>query len=95
LDDYGDPVLVARKWDKDCRGIRRWNQFVRHFGIVRQLDPDDEGNPVYAEYDEDPQLTGYRQKTIYFLPDCHAYTPKGRTGGENFGVLARIPVLVD
>jgi Flp pilus assembly protein TadG len=33
-------------------------------------------------------------KTIYFLPDCTPHIPAGLTGGENFGILARIPVLV-
>jgi len=36
----------------------------------------------------------YEDKTIYFLPDCTPHEPKGTTGGENFGILARIPVLV-
>lgn len=35
------------------------------------------------------------QKTIYFLPNCTPHDPMGRTGGENFGVMAEIPVLVD
>jgi len=35
------------------------------------------------------------QKTIFFLPDCTPHEPKGRTGGQNFGILAEIPVLVD
>jgi len=36
----------------------------------------------------------YQKKTIYFVPDCHHQEPRGRTGGENFGILAKIPVLV-
>ena len=36
----------------------------------------------------------YEDKTIYFLPSCTPNIPAGRTGGENFGLLARIPVLV-
>ena len=40
-------------------------------------------------------LTSKRHsKDILFRPDCDAHEPKGTTGGENFGVLARIPVLV-
>jgi len=35
------------------------------------------------------------QKTILFLPSCEAHEPKGTSGGDNYGVLARIPVLVD
>jgi hypothetical protein len=32
--------------------------------------------------------------TILFLPSCEAHEPRGNTGGQNFGVLAEIPVLV-
>jgi hypothetical protein len=42
-------------------------------------------------------LTGPAQwadKTLYFLPDCTVHTPTGKTGGENYGILARFPVLV-
>jgi hypothetical protein len=35
------------------------------------------------------------QKTIYFLPDCTPHEPAGNTGGENFGIQAKIPVLVN
>jgi len=34
------------------------------------------------------------QKTIFFLPECKPQDPRGNTGGENFGILAKIPVLV-
>jgi hypothetical protein len=34
------------------------------------------------------------QKTMFFRPDCGYHEPIGGTGGFNFGVLARIPVLV-
>ena len=34
------------------------------------------------------------QKTIFFLPNCEPHEPRGVSGGQNFGVLARIPVLV-
>ena len=36
----------------------------------------------------------YEDKTIYFLPDCEYHEPKGRAGGDNFGILSNIPVLV-
>jgi hypothetical protein len=35
------------------------------------------------------------QKTMFFRPDCQYHEPQGATGGINFGVLARIPVLVE
>jgi len=69
-------------------GITRWNDFVSTLNITK---PDGS----YALYNETPSLNGWRQKTIYFLPDCSYHEPKGTTGGENYGVLARIPVLVD
>ncbi len=56
-----------------------WNNFVEYFNI-KNVD----GTP-----------SPYHNKSIYFLPDCDPHIPKGRTGGENFGVLARIPVLVN
>jgi hypothetical protein len=34
------------------------------------------------------------QKTIFILPSCEPHEPSGTTGGENYGVLAKIPVLV-
>ena len=37
----------------------------------------------------------YQKKAIYFLPNCEPHIPTGGTGGTNFGVLAKIPVLVD
>ena len=37
----------------------------------------------------------YKKETIYFVPDCSPHVPTGGTGGENFGVLAKVPVLVD
>lgn len=61
----------------DPDGQVRWNSFVEDFNL-KQVD----GNPV-----------PYERRGVYFLPDCHYHKPAGRTGGENFGVLAKIPVL--
>lgn len=72
----------------DPDGTARWDSFVDEFKLEK---PD--FTPAY--WDSDPQESGWRQKSIYFLPDCAVREPKGKTGGENFGVLARIPVLVD
>jgi hypothetical protein len=55
-----------------------WTSFTDHFNL---LAPD--LSPAIAS-----------AKTVYFLPDCAPHTPVGGTGGENYGVLARIPVLV-
>jgi hypothetical protein len=37
----------------------------------------------------------FQHKNIVFMPDCQPHEPVGVTGGENFGVLAQYPVLVD
>ena len=50
---------------------------------------------AYAYYDNKPQDSGWRQKTIYFLLDCSPHVLTGRTGGENFGILAEVPILVE
>jgi Flp pilus assembly protein TadG len=59
-------------------GQVRWNSFVQSFNL-QDLD----GNPV-----------PYQRRAVYFLPDCNTHPPKGRTGGENFGITAKIPVIV-
>jgi hypothetical protein len=58
-------------------GQVRWNSFVQSFNL-KTVDG------IFAPY---------QKKSIYFVPDCHHQTPRGRTGGENFGILAKIPVL--
>lgn len=60
-----------------------WVSFVDTFKLVAK---DDNNTEVPAEYNA---------KTIYFLPWCDYQSPAGLTGGENFGILAEIPVLVD
>jgi Flp pilus assembly protein TadG len=34
------------------------------------------------------------QKTMFFRPSCEYHEPRGNSGGQNFGILAKIPVLV-
>jgi len=58
-------------------GQVRWNSFVQDFNLKN---PD--GSPA-----------PYVRRGVYFLPDCSPHPPRGRTGGENFGMLAKIPVL--
>jgi hypothetical protein len=83
-----DEGICTSSWSNDSTdGITRWNDFVDFFNLKK---PD--GTPAY--YDDYPQASGWRQKTIYFLPDCSFHEPSGRSGGENFGVLAKVPVLV-
>ncbi|WP_018231697.1 pilus assembly protein TadG-related protein [Thioalkalivibrio thiocyanodenitrificans] len=84
----GNDVSPGSWSNDDPDGTRRWDDFVETFNIRM---PD--GSHAY--WSDDPQERGWKQKTIYFLPDCAPHEPIGRTGGENFGVLAQIPVLVD
>jgi hypothetical protein len=60
-------------------GEDRWDSFVTEYALQNA-----DGSPA-----------PYAKKSIYFLPDCDVHIPKGKSGGENFGVLARIPVLVE
>jgi hypothetical protein len=67
-------------WDNDNPdGAARWDSFVSFFNLK-----DVNGNE--APYDA---------PSIYFLPDCTPHIPVGTSGGENFGILAEIPVLVE
>jgi hypothetical protein len=67
-------------WSNDSPdGVVRWNSFVNTFNLQNV-----DGSPA-----------PYAKKGIYFLPDCTPHDLAGLTGGRNFGILARIPVLVD
>ncbi len=59
-------------------GMARWDCFVKHFNLKN-------ADEAYAPLEK---------KSMYFMPDCEPHEPAGVTGGVNFGVLARIPVLV-
>jgi hypothetical protein len=61
-------------------GAARWLSFTDHYHLK---DIDGESPAPYVK------------KSIYFLPDCDPHIPMGITGGRNFGILARIPVLVE
>jgi hypothetical protein len=72
-----NPLTGSRWFSNHPDGQVRWDSFVQSFNL-QNLD----GSPA-----------AYAGKSIYFLPDCTNHQPAGRTGGENFGVLAKIPVL--
>jgi Flp pilus assembly protein TadG len=75
---YNAPTQMADWSNSDPDGAARWNDFVSHFNLLNA--------------DETP--APYAKKSIYFLPDCTPHVPIGSSGGENFGILAKIPVLV-
>jgi hypothetical protein len=60
-------------------GVERWASFVEHFDLQNV-----DGSPA-----------PYAKKSIYFKPDCTPHLPAGTSGGNNFGILAEIPVLVE
>ena len=71
---------VVGDWSSSAsNGEERWNSFVDHFNL-KNVDGTD---------------APYNKKSIYFLPDCTPHEPMGVSGGENFGILADIPVLVE
>ncbi len=60
-------------------GMARWDCFVDHFELKNA----------------DDAMAPFVKKSMYFLPDCKAHEPTGGSGGENYGILAKNPVLVD
>jgi Flp pilus assembly protein TadG len=68
-------------WTADANhsGLDSWNDFAGAFKLQN------------VNGDSAP----YAKKSIYFLPDCSPHDLAGVSGGQNFGVLARIPVLVN
>ena len=72
-----DPRDQTTWSSNDPDGQVRWNSFVQNFNLQKM----------------DGSSAPYQEKVVYFLPDCNYHKPAGRTGGENFGVLAKIPVL--
>ncbi len=63
----------------NTNGQERWADFVTYFNL---RNADDSPAP-------------FAKKSVYFLPDCTVHEPAGTTGGDNYGILARIPVLVE
>ena len=66
-------------WDESAEadGQIRWNSFVQHFSLQNV-----DGTPA-----------PYQKKSIYYLPDCSYHELAGTSGGGNFGILAKRPVL--
>jgi hypothetical protein len=78
--NYNNAPTQMGAWSSnDPDGQNRWNSFVSYFNLQNV-----NGTPA-----------PYNKKSIYFLPDCSPHIPTGVSGGENFGILAKIPVLVD
>ena len=86
---YGDAETIACAGAPDLDKCI-WYDFARHYDLVGAT-----FNPDFPEGDPDRYRAAYQAKTIFFLKDCANHPPQGVTGGENFGILAEIPVLVD
>ncbi len=80
--DYSEVPTSHADWDGSdiTDGELRWDDFVSDNGF-NLLNANGEG-------------ASYAKKSIYFLPSCERQPPEGGTGGTNFGILAKIPVLV-
>jgi hypothetical protein len=65
--------------------IAMWDSFRRDSDLNLRNVTTEEGQTPYAPYDN---------FSLYFLPSCERFDPRGGSGGENFGILAKIPVLV-
>jgi Flp pilus assembly protein TadG len=75
--------------DSKCAGDENpdacvWENFVKAYGLV--------GAKINPETDD--YSAEYHAKSLYFLKSCEDHIPQGITGGQNFGILAEIPVLV-
>lgn len=82
--DYKEAPTQMGDWSfpadaGNTNGQERWNSFVTHFNLQNV----------------DASPAPYAKKSIYFKPNCTAHIPEGNSGGENFGILAKIPVLVN
>jgi Flp pilus assembly protein TadG len=80
----GRPTPPNRKNLLDATARQEcWKEFAENFNLLTAGD-----NSV-------GDLTPSDLKSaIYFLPSCEPQEPRGTSGGENFGILAKIPVLV-
>ena len=81
--DNDAPYKMGLWESSESIGQVRWDSFVTFFKLLTV-----DNVPATVAND------GFKKKSIYFLPDCTPHELTGTSGGENFGVLARIPVLV-
>ena len=74
-----DTAAGTRSWQCTAtEGEVCWNEFVSYFNLQTW----------------DGQPAEYMDKSFYFLPACEYTENTGGSGGENYGVLAAIPKLV-
>jgi Flp pilus assembly protein TadG len=98
--DWGIVPLTHGGWTapagSEDNGEERWESFVSdptdpessYFGVA----PESGGGFNLRNVTGD--MAPFQKKAIYFAPSCKKHIPTGMTGGGNFGVLAKTPVLV-
>jgi hypothetical protein len=78
--EYSDVPRKMGDWNcTETTNQGCWQEFTRNFDLLLA---------------DGTTYVPWVQKTLYFLPDCEKVPPKGITGGKNYGILARVPVLV-
>jgi hypothetical protein len=80
-----DPKYKGLFQTSTTDGFERWKEFVDWFDLEVLNQTTNQHDPAYNHY---------YQKTIYAMPDCKPVEPKGLSGGQNFGIMAKVPVLV-
>ncbi len=89
----GDTVFADWSYsgplDTEAERLQAWKSFVDHFGLQNVSGPPSDDND-FADYKE-----MYQKKNIFFLKDCEFGNGLGGPGGENYGIIAKYPVLVE
>lgn len=91
VDEHNNPVLLdtySNPVELQPDNFEAWKDFVDNFKLAN-VDGPPENRDDDAAYSE-----MYQHKAIFFLPKCEIGKATGGTGGQNFGVCARRPVLV-
>lgn len=88
VDTNPDPNITAILKEKEVDGKARWASFILHFHL-NNVDKNLETGELETRY------APWNEKSIYFLPSCEVDVDTGGTGGKNFGILAKTPLLVD
>jgi hypothetical protein len=98
--DWGIVPLEHGGWTapagSEDNGEERWESFISdpkdpessYFGVGPEFGGGFNLRNVTGE------MAPFQKKAIYFSPSCEKHVPTGMTGGRNFGVLAKTPVLV-
>ena len=81
--DWSCPAGTDPNTLTDAQFLTCWDDFVTRFNLLN-----------YQDVSVSTFSLSDLNKTMFFLPDCEGHPGTGGTGGRNFGVLAKLPVLV-